>query len=53
MSTLSVWRFDTPDGAENVVATLKELDQQRLITVHDAATVSWAAGANRSVLILL
>jgi uncharacterized membrane protein len=41
MSTLSVWRFDTPDGAENAVSTLGRLSQQKLITVHDAATVSW------------
>jgi uncharacterized membrane protein len=42
-----VWRFDTPDGAENAVATLQDLDQQRLITVHDAATVSWPPGATK------
>ncbi|WP_222269327.1 DUF1269 domain-containing protein [Modestobacter marinus] len=47
MSTLSVWRFDTPDGAENAVSTLGELSQQRLITVHDAATVSWPPGAKK------
>jgi uncharacterized membrane protein len=41
MSTLSVWRFDTPDGAENAVSTLGRLSQQKLITVQDAATVSW------------
>ena len=45
MSTLSVWRFDTPDGAENAVNTLDELSQRELITVHDAATVSWQPGA--------
>jgi uncharacterized membrane protein len=44
MSTLSVWRFDTPDGAENAVRTLEDLRQQHLITVHDAATVSWQPG---------
>ncbi|NEM06900.1 DUF1269 domain-containing protein [Geodermatophilus normandii] len=47
MSTLSVWRFDTPDGAENAVGTLGELSQQKLITVHDAATVSWQPGAKK------
>ena len=47
MSTLSVWRFDTPDGAEDAVATLRSLDQQRLITVLDAATVSWQPGARK------
>ena len=47
MSTLSVWRFHTPDGAEDAVATLRSLDQQRLITVLDAATVSWQPGAKK------
>jgi uncharacterized membrane protein len=47
MSTLSVWRFDTPDGAESAVRTLGRLPQQKLITVHDAATVSWQPGAKK------
>jgi len=47
MSTLSVWRFDTPDGADNAVGTLEGLTRQQLISVHDAATVSWATGAKK------
>jgi uncharacterized membrane protein len=47
MSTLSVWRFDSPDGAENAVQTLEKLRQQQLISVHDAATVSWQPGARK------
>jgi uncharacterized membrane protein len=47
MSTLSVWRFDTPDGADRAVSTLAALSKQQLIRVHDAATVSWAAGAKK------
>ncbi|MGE3284608.1 MAG: DUF1269 domain-containing protein [Pseudonocardia sp.] len=47
MSTLSVWRFDTPDGAAKAVSTLEGLSKQQLITVHDAATVSWAEGAKK------
>lgn len=47
MSTLSVWRFDSPDGAENAVKTLGELSQQKLVTVHDAATVTWQPGARK------
>ena len=41
MATLTAWRFDTPDGAEEAVETLESLAKQRLITLHDAATVSW------------
>ena len=47
MSTLSVWRFDTPDGAGRAVTTLENLAKQQLITVSDAATVSWAEGAKK------
>lgn len=47
MSTLSVWRFDTPDGAAKAITTLESLSKQQLITVHDAATVSWETGAKR------
>lgn len=47
MSTLSVWRFDTPDGAEKAVTTLEGLARQQLITVGDAATVSWQEGAKK------
>ena len=47
MSTLSVWRFDTPDGAQAAVTTLEGLSKQQLITVHDAATVSWPTGAKK------
>lgn len=47
MSTLSVWRFETPDGAEKAVITLEHLAKQQLITVSDAATVSWREGAKK------
>ena len=41
MATMTVWMFDTPTGAEHAVETLKRLDEQDLIQLHDAATVSW------------
>jgi uncharacterized membrane protein len=41
VATLTVWRFDRPDGAERAEQTLAGLQQQGLITVHDAALVSW------------
>lgn len=47
MSTLSVWRFDTPDGADKAVETLETLSVQQLVTVHDAATVTWPEGAKK------
>jgi len=42
MSTLTVWKFESPTAADEVVETLETLSKQELITVHDAATVSWA-----------
>ena len=47
MSTLGVWRIDTPDGAENAVSTLGELSQQQLMTALHAGTVSCRRGRPR------
>jgi uncharacterized membrane protein len=47
MGTLSVWRFDSAEGADNAVATLEGLSRKQLVTVYDAATVSWAEGAKK------
>lgn len=44
MATLTVWKFDTATGADEASVTLESLQTQGLITVADAATVSWAAG---------
>ena len=41
MATLTVWKFDTPDAADQASRTLQEFAKQNLITVHDLATVSW------------
>jgi uncharacterized membrane protein len=41
MATLTVWKFDSPDAADRASQTLQDLAKQNLITVHDAATVSW------------
>lgn len=44
MATLSVWKFDSTDGAERAEELLLELQEQDLIRVHDGATVSWEPG---------
>jgi uncharacterized membrane protein len=41
---LTVWRFPEPGTAGDAVAALEDLDRRGLLDVHDAATVSWAAG---------
>ena len=47
MGTLSVWKFDTAEGAGQAVGTLEDLAKQQVITILDAATVSWPDGAKR------
>jgi uncharacterized membrane protein len=43
VATLTVWKFETDDGAERAVGILEGLAKQELITVQDAAVVSWPA----------
>jgi uncharacterized membrane protein len=47
VATLTVWKFDDPYGADQAETTLLDLQKQELITVHDAATVSWEPGKKR------
>ena len=44
MTTLTVWRFDSEDGAERAESVLLRLSKEELITVVDAAVVSWPEG---------
>jgi len=46
-ATLTVWRFDTPDGAEEASRTLEQLARQDVITILDSATVSWEVGKKK------
>lgn len=45
--TLTVWKFASPTGADTAIATLEDLQKQALITVRDAAVVSWPDGRKR------
>lgn len=47
MSTLTVLKFATADGAEKLLATLEGLQKQQLITVLDAAIVTWPDGKKK------
>jgi len=47
VATLTVWKFTSPQGAEQAEATLLDLQKQHLITIHDAATVSWEEGRKK------
>jgi uncharacterized membrane protein len=47
MADLTVWKFDTVEGAQNVLAKLAELQKQHLIEIKDAAIVSWEQGKKK------
>jgi uncharacterized membrane protein len=47
MSTLTVLRFTTVDGAEIALARLVNLEKRGLITLQDAAVVSWPEGQRK------
>jgi uncharacterized membrane protein len=47
MATMTVWKFPTAEGAAVAEATLKDLQRQELIQIHDAALVSYPAGAKK------
>jgi uncharacterized membrane protein len=47
MATLTVWKFDSADGAAQAENILAGLVKQELIKVYDAATVSWPRDAKK------
>ena len=46
MVTLTALKFSTPEGAQQMATLLPELQKQELISVVDAAIVSWPVGIN-------
>jgi uncharacterized membrane protein len=47
MTTFTVWKFDSPDGAGTAASMLKNAEQDGLVKVLDHAVVSWPVGASR------
>jgi uncharacterized membrane protein len=47
VATLTVWKFANAEAAATAESTLLDLQRQELITIHDAAVVSWPEGAKR------
>ena len=41
MATLTAWKFASPYGADDALATLEKMQSEQLIQVQDAAVVSW------------
>lgn len=47
MSTLTVWRFDTTDGADEASSILRDLARADVLVLEDAATVVWEPGRRK------
>lgn len=47
MATLSVWKFNTVDGAQQTLDKLVSLQKQQVIQVQDAAVVYWQEGKDK------
>lgn len=47
MATLTVLEFSTPEGADQALNTLVNLQKQGLIQLQDAAVVTWPKGAKK------
>ena len=47
MKTLTVWKFDSPAGAQEALNKLIELSKQHLVQINDAAIVSWEEGKKK------
>jgi uncharacterized membrane protein len=44
MATLTVLKFNTPEGAGQMLQRIQDLQKKQLIKVQDAAIVSWPVG---------
>jgi len=47
MAALTVWKFETVDGAGEALSKLESLSKQQLITIEDAAIVYWKTGKKK------
>ncbi|MBD8079568.1 DUF1269 domain-containing protein [Cellulosimicrobium arenosum] len=47
MATFTVWKFDTPEGADTASGILHDAASQGLVTMIDTAVVSWPEGAKK------
>ena len=47
MTTLTAYKFDTPDGAGQMLDLMQNLTKQHLVELQDAAIVSWPQGKKK------
>lgn len=45
MASLTVLKFDVPEGADGMLDKIKALQKQQLLVLKDAATVKWPKGS--------
>jgi len=47
MATLAVLKFDNPTGAQQTLQIIQQLGKQELVTLQDAAIVTWPEGKKK------
>jgi uncharacterized membrane protein len=47
MEALTVWKFNTVEGAGQALKKLESLSKQQLVTIEDAAIVYWETGKKK------
>jgi uncharacterized membrane protein len=47
MATLTVWKFDSAEGAEKALVLLERMQKEELVQVNDAAYVYWPEGKKK------
>jgi uncharacterized membrane protein len=47
MTNMTIWKFDNADAAQQSLEKFASLQKEHLVTVVDAATVSWPKGKSR------
>jgi len=47
MATITAFKFDTSDGANQMLDLVEQLSKQQLVTLQDAAIVTWPEGKKK------
>jgi len=53
MATLSAWKCNMLQGADEALAKLENLNRDFLINLHDEAAVSWEVGRKKPNTVIL
>lgn len=47
MAALTAWKLDSPDGADRLLAVLKETQNEQILKIQDGAIVRWDEGKKK------